>query len=172
MPDQNSKPNSARLKWLRVLVSFLAGAVIFATIVAVLWLASFYSRLFLPFDTIFQSPAILSIPAFLIPPLFYIVLALPPVLVLAVLISWAFARNLRRSRKLHLALSILIGVVSVPLSFLLVSIVGMVMSGSASDAAAFAFLAPFPPSFVLGFLPAWKLGRLLYNKWTARLVVA
>ena len=169
MQEREHKPGFWQARWLRVTVSFLAGAVIFAAIVTILWIASFYSRFILPFDLLFQSPVILSFPDALIPLVFYDMLALPPVLILAIIASWAFGRYLRREKEMHLALCVLIGMLTVPLSFLIVSAFGLVMSGSAADGATFAILAPLPPSFFLGFLLGWKLGRFLYTKWTARL---
>jgi len=163
MQKQGFNPGFWQAKWRRVTAGFFLGAVVFSAVVFVLWMASYYLRIFLPFDQLFQSPVILKVPAVLIPLVFYDVLALPPVLILAVVISWSFGRYLRREKGLHFALCLLIGLLTVPVSFLLVSIVGMVMSGSASDASAFAFLAPLPPAFVLGYLPGWRLGRLLYN---------
>ena len=171
MQEREHKPGFWQARWLRVMVSYLTGAVIFAATVIVLWMASFYSRLILPFDLLFQSPVILSFPDALIPLVFYDMLALPPVLILAIIASWAFGRFLLQEKGLHLALCILIGAATVPLSFMVVSAFGLVMSGSAANEAVFAFLAPLPPSFVLGFLPGWKLGRLLYTKWTAHLSV-
>ena len=170
MQKQASNSGFWQAKWLRVTAGIFLGAVVFLAVVFVLWMASYYLRIFLPFDQLFQSPVILKVPEVLIPLVFYDVLALPPVLILAVVISWSFGRYMRREKGLHLALCLLIGLLTVPVSFLLVSIVGMVISGSASDASAFAFLAPLPPAFVLGFLPGWRLGRLLYNHLTTRLV--
>jgi hypothetical protein len=166
MKKQGSNSGFWQAKWRRVTAGFFLGAVVFLAVVFVLWMASYFLRIFLPFDQLFQSPAILSVPEVLIPLLFYDVLALPPVLILAVVISWSFGTYLRREKGLHPALCRLVGLLTLPVSFLLVSIGGMVMSGSASDASAFAFLAPLPPAFVLGYLPGWRLGRWLYDHLT------
>lgn len=170
MQKQGSTPGFWQAKWWRVTAGIFLGAVVFLAVVFVLWMASYFVRIFLPFDQLFQSPVILKVPEILIPLLFYDVLALPPVLVLAVIISWSFGTYLRKEKGLHLSLCLLVGLLTVPVSLLLVSIGGMVMSGSASDASAFAFLAPLPPAFVLGYLPGWRLGRLLYNHLNKRLV--
>jgi hypothetical protein len=166
MQKQGSNSSFWQAKWRRVTAGIFLGAVVFIAVVLVLWMASYFLRFFLPFDRLFQSPVILEVPEVLIPLVFYDVLALPPVIILAVLLSWSFGRYLRKEKGLHFVLCLLVGLLTVPVSFFLVSIVGMVLSGGAADASAFAFLAPLPPAFILGYLPGWRLGKLLYNHLT------
>lgn len=168
---KNHDPNAGfwHARWLRITAGFLVGSVVFTVIVFTLWMASYFLRFILPFDQLFQSQAILKIPEVLIPIVFYDVLALPPVLILAFVISCFFGRYLRNEKGLRFSLCLLAGLATVPVSFMLVSVIGMVLSGSAADASAFALLAPLPPSFILGYLPGWKLGRSLYTQLSMRL---